>query len=176
LSHELQQIRYSSSVTITLGYDDNVRRSLPPGFGFLVPRSESRRMLAATFVHNKFSHRAPENRALIRCFLGGTRDEQILHSSHDEILAIVRDELKQILGLAAEPLFARVYKWKGAMAQCEVGHLERVQRIESLRNKLPGLGLAGNAFTGIGVPDCIRSGKEATINLLAAMGLDESAA
>jgi oxygen-dependent protoporphyrinogen oxidase len=176
LSHELQQIRYSSSVTITLGYDDNVRRSLPPGFGFLVPRSESRRMLAATFVHNKFSHRAPENRALIRCFLGGTRDEQILHSSHDEILAIVRDELKQILGLAAEPLFARVYKWKGAMAQCEVGHLERVQRIESLRNKFPGLALAGNAFTGIGVPDCIRSGKEATINLLAAMGLGESAA
>jgi oxygen-dependent protoporphyrinogen oxidase len=176
LSHELGEIRYSSSVTITLVYNDSVRRSLPPGFGFLVPRSESRRMLAATFVHNKFSHRAPENRALIRCFLGGTRDEQILHSSHDEILAIVRDELKQILGLAAEPLFARVYKWKGAMAQYEVGHLERVQRIESLRNKLPGLALAGNAFTGIGVPDCIRSGKEATINLLAAMGLDESAA
>ena len=176
LSRELGEIRYSSSVTITLGYDHNVRRSLPPGFGFLVPRSEGRRMLAATFVHNKFPHRAPESRALIRCFLGGSRDEQILHSSHDEILKIVRDELKQILGLAAEPLFARIYKWKGAMAQYGVGHHERVQRIESLRKKLPGLALAGNAFTGIGVPDCIRSGKEAAINLLAAMGLDESAA
>ncbi len=176
LSRELGEIRYSSSVTVTLGYDDNVRHSLPPGFGFLVPRSEGRRMLAATFVHNKFPHRAPESCALIRCFLGGSRDEQILHSSHDEILKIVRDELKQILGLAAEPLFARIYKWKGAMAQYGVGHLERVQRIESLRKKLPGLALAGNAFTGIGVPDCIRSGKEAAIKMLAAMGLDESAA
>jgi len=91
-------------------------------------------------------------------------------------LAIGDDELKQILGLAAEPLFARIYKWKGAMAQYGVGHHERVQRIESLRKKLPGLALAGNAFTGIGVPDCIRTGKEAAINLLAAMGLDESAA
>ena len=133
-------------------------------------------MLAATFVHNKFPHRAPESRALIRCFLGGSRDEHILHSSHDEILKIVRDELKQILGLAAEPLFARIYKWKGAMAQYGVGHHERVQRIESLRKKLPGLALAGNAFTGIGVPDCIRSGKEATIKMLAATGLEDSAA
>jgi len=176
LSRELGEIRYSSSVTITLGYDHNVRRSLPPGFGFLVPRSEGRRMLAATFVHNKFPHRAPESRALIRCFLGGSRDEHILHSSHDEILKIVRDELKQILGLAAEPLFARIYKWKGAMAQYCVGHHERVQRIESLRKKLPGLALAGNAFTGIGVPDCIRSGKEAAIKMLAATGLEDSAA
>ena len=176
LSRDLGEIRYSSSVTITLCYDDNVRRSLPPGFGFLVPRSEGRRMLAATFVHNKFPYRAPEDRALVRCFLGGTRDEQILHSSHDEILKIVRDELKLILGLAAEPLFARIYKWKGAMAQYGVDHLERGQRIESLRKKLPGLALAGNTFTGIGVPDCIRSGKEAAIKMLAAIGLEDSAA
>jgi len=176
LSRELGEIRYSSSVTITLGYDENVRRSLPPGFGFLVPRSEGRRMLAATFVHNKFPHRSPENRALIRCFLGGARDEQILQSGDDEIVQIVRDELKQILGLAAEPLFTRVYKWKGAMAQYGVGHLERVQRIETLRKKLPRLALAGNAFTGIGAPDCVRSGTEAAIKVLAAIGLEESVA
>ena len=93
LSHELGEVRYSSSVTVTLVYDEIVRRSLPPGFGFLVPRSEGRRMLAATFVHNKFPHRAPENRALVRCFLGGARDEQILQSCETEILQIVRDEL-----------------------------------------------------------------------------------
>jgi oxygen-dependent protoporphyrinogen oxidase len=176
LSRELGDIRYSSSVTITLGYDENVRRSLPPGFGFLVPRSEGRRMLAATFVHNKFPHRAPENRAIVRCFLGGARDEQVLQSSEDEILRIVRDELKLIIGLTAEPLFARVYKWKGAMAQYAVGHLDRLQRIETLRQKLPALALAGNGFTGIGVPDCVRSGKEAAIKVLAAIGLEESAA
>ena len=86
LSRELGEINYSSSVTVTLGYDEKVRRSLPPGFGFLVPRSAGRRMLAATFVHNKFPHRAPENRAIVRCFLGGARDEQILLSTDGEIL------------------------------------------------------------------------------------------
>jgi protoporphyrinogen/coproporphyrinogen III oxidase len=173
LSRDLSEIQYSSSVTVTLGYDEKVRRSLPPGFGFLVPRSEGRRMLAATFVHNKFPHRAPENRAIVRCFLGGARDEQILQSSENEILQIVRDELRQIVGAAlnAEPLFARVYKWKSAMAQYSVGHLERLQRIESLRQKLPGLALAGNGYSGIGVPDCVRSGAEAAGKILAEMGM-----
>ena len=133
-------------------------------------------MLAATFAHNKFPHRAPDNRALIRCFLGGSRDEHILHSSNPEIIGIVRDELKQILGVEAEPLFVRVYKWKGAMAQYGVGHLERVKRIEALRKNLPGLALAGNAFSGIGVPDCVRSGKEAANKVLAAIGFGESVA
>jgi oxygen-dependent protoporphyrinogen oxidase len=173
LSRELGEIQYSSSVTITLGYDEKVRRVLPPGFGFLVPRSEGRRMLAATFVHNKFPHRAPENRAIVRCFLGGARDEQILQSSEEEILEIVRRELRQIVGTAldAEPLFARVYKWKSAMAQYSVGHLERLQRIEALRQKLPGLALAGNGYSGIGVPDCVRSGAEAAGKILAEMGV-----
>ncbi len=176
LSRELGEVRYSSSVTVTLGFDENVRRSLPPGFGFLIPRSEGRRMLAATFVHNKFPHRAPENRAIIRCFLGGSRDEQILDSSEDQILRIVRDELKQIIGLTVEPLFTRVYKWKGAMAQYSVGHLDRLQRIEALRRKLPGLALAGNGFNGIGVPDCVRSGQEEAAKVLAAITLDPAEA
>ena len=158
-------------MTVTLGFDETVRRSLPPGFGFLIPRSEGRRMLAATFVHNKVPHRAPENRAIIRCFLGGSRDEQILDSNEDQILRIVRDELRQIIGLTAEPLFTRVYKWKAAMAQYSVGHLERLQRIEALRQKLPGLALAGNGFNGIGVPDCVRSGTEAAAKVLAALDL-----
>jgi oxygen-dependent protoporphyrinogen oxidase len=116
LARDLGEIPYSSSVTVTFGYDEKVRASLPPGFGFLVPRSEGRRMLAATFVHNKFPHRAPDNRAIVRCFLGGARDEKILQVSEGRILEIVRGELRQILGLIAEPLFARVYKWKSAMA------------------------------------------------------------
>ena len=174
LAQELAGIQYGSSVTVTLGYDEKVRRSLPPGFGFLVPRSEGRRMLAATFVHNKFPHRAPENRAIVRCFLGGARDEQILQSSQEEILEIVRRELREIIGLIAEPLFARVYKWKSAMAQYTVGHLERLQRIESLRQQLPTLALAGNGYSGIGVPDCVRSGTEAAAKVLASMGLSNA--
>jgi oxygen-dependent protoporphyrinogen oxidase len=175
LARELGEIGYSSSVTVTLGYDEAVRRSLPPGFGFLVPRSEGHRMLAATFVHNKFPHRAPENRAIVRCFLGGVRDEEILGSGDEDILRIVAGELQQIIGLSAQPLFTRVYKWKRAMAQYSVGHLERLNRIEALRRKLPGLALAGNGFNGIGVPDCVRSGTEAVGKALASVGLEITA-
>jgi oxygen-dependent protoporphyrinogen oxidase len=166
LASELRGITYSSSVTVALGYDKKVRDSLPQGFGFLVPRSEGKRMLAATFVHNKFPHRAPDDRALLRCFLGGARDEQILSLSDEEILQKVRDELKQIIGLSAEPLFKRVFKWKGAMAQYGVGHLERLQRIDNLLQRLPGLALAGNGYNGIGVPDCVRTGTEAAAKIL----------
>jgi oxygen-dependent protoporphyrinogen oxidase len=174
LATELGGIDYSSSVTVALGYDKHVRDSLPPGFGFLVPRSEGKRMLAATFVHNKFPHRAPDDRAIIRCFLGGARGGQMLDLGDEEILRIVREELDQILHLKAEPLFARVFKWKGAMAQYGVGHLERLQRIEDLRQKLPGLALAGNGYNGIGVPDCVRSGTAAVEQTLKGLGVIES--
>jgi oxygen-dependent protoporphyrinogen oxidase len=162
---ELRAIPYSSSVTVALAYDEKVRATLPPGFGFVVPRSEGKRLLAATFVHNKFSHRAPADRALIRCFLGGSRDQQILQSSDEEIVRIVREELKQILALAAEPLFTRVYKWNAAMALYTVGHLDRLERIHNLCRGLP-LALAGNGYRGIGVPDCVRSGVEAATALI----------
>jgi oxygen-dependent protoporphyrinogen oxidase len=176
LASELREINYSSSVTVTLGYDRSVREALPPGFGFLIPRSEGKRILAATFVHNKFPHRAPENRALIRCFLGGARDEAILQLPDVEIVAIVRRELKEIVGLSTEPLFVRVYKWQGAMAQYGVGHLERLERLERYRQQLPGLALAGNGYRGIGVPDCVRSGMEAANQALAFIGLAEQSA
>jgi oxygen-dependent protoporphyrinogen oxidase len=169
LMSELEAIPYSSSVTVALAFDQAVRTSLPPGFGFLIPRSEGKRVLATTFLHNKFAHRAPADRALLRCFLGGSRDEAILGLSDDVILDVVRDELRQILGITAEPLFTRVYKWKAAMAQYNVGHLERLKRIERLRCQLPGLALAGNAYHGIGVPDCVRSGKDAAEEILAGL-------
>jgi oxygen-dependent protoporphyrinogen oxidase len=166
LSAELAAIGYSSSITVGLGYDREVRRSLPPGFGFLVPRSEGKQLLAATFVHNKFPHRAPDDRALLRCFFAGSNAENIWQLSDDAIVAIVRNELQQILGLRSAPLFARVYRWKSAMAQYGVGHLERLDRIERLRQQLPGIALAGNGYRGIGVPDCVRSGGEAAQQVL----------
>jgi len=131
-------------------------------------------MLAATFVHNKFPHRAPPDRALIRCFLGGARDSQILESSHEQISHIVREELRAIIDLREEPLFARVYKWPGAMAQYGVGHLERLERMENLRQSLPALALAGNGYRGIGVPDCVRSGQDAAGRILAALAFPDT--
>jgi oxygen-dependent protoporphyrinogen oxidase len=170
LSAELAGIPYSSSITVGLGYSRDVRQSLslPPGFGFLVPRSEGKRLLAATFVHNKFPHRAPEDRVLLRCFLAGANAEAVWQDSDEQIVGTVRNELQQILGVRAEPIFARVYRWKSAMAQYTVGHLDRLERIEALRRRLPGLALAGNGYRGIGIPDCIRSGREAAEQVLTA--------
>jgi len=91
LSAELAAIQYSSSIAVGLGYDRDVRQSLPPGFGFLVPRSEGKRLLAATFVHNKFPHRAPEDRALLRCFFAGGSAEDVWQFSDDQIVGIVRN-------------------------------------------------------------------------------------
>jgi oxygen-dependent protoporphyrinogen oxidase len=176
LTSELSGVGYTSSITVNLGYDVAVRESLPPGFGFLVPRSENKRMLACTFVHNKFPHRAPENRALLRCFIGGSRNQAVLDAGDSEIIEIVRQELTQVLGITAAPLFTRVYRWPNAMAQYGVGHLERLERIESLRQRLPGLYLAGNGYRGIGVPDCVRSGKEAVASCLQALGVSHSTA
>ena len=170
LAGELNAIRYSSSVTVILGFDRNVRAALPAGFGFLVPRAEKRRVLATTFVHNKFEHRAPDDRTLIRCFLGGTRDEEILQRSDDELQTIVRQELQHILGITAKPLLVRIFRWKQAMAQYGIGHGARVERIRGLVSGTPGLALAGNAYGGIGVPDCVREGSKAATGVLQYLG------
>ena len=172
LASLLGEINYSSSVTVALGYAatgfDGRGAQREDGFGFLVPRSERKRLLACTFVHNKFPHRAPEDRLLLRVFLGGSHDPEVLQIPDEEILRMVRDELRQILGLTAEPRFGRIYRWERSMAQYEVGHLERVTEIERLRAGLPGLALAGNAYRGIGVPDCIKSGMDAAAEALRA--------
>jgi oxygen-dependent protoporphyrinogen oxidase len=118
-------------------------------------------MLACTFVHNKFPHRAPEDRGIVRCFLGGLRDEGVLSLTDDEVLATIRRELGEIAGISAEPRAWRIYRWNRAMAQPSPGHLERLARIEQLRTAQAALALAGNAYTGIGVPDCVRTGTEA---------------
>ena len=166
IAEDLTSIPYSSSVTVTLGYGENVRAALPPGFGFLVPRTENVRIIAATFVHNKFPNRVPATKALLRCFLGGTRDESILNASEGEIEDIVRRDLGTILGIRTQPTFCRVYKWKQAMAQYTLGHDARVERIRAQLADMPGLALAGNAYAGIGVPDCIRSGSEAATKVV----------
>src|SRR5437667_7840989 len=175
LADELRGVRYTSSIPATLGYGHSVRSSLPPGFGLLVPHSEGRRLLAATFVHNKFSHRAPEDRSLIRCFLGGTHHDGILQNSEGEIQVTVRRELEQILGIRAEALFVRIYKWKKAMAQYGIGHSARIEHVRKLLAMMSGLALAGNAYGGIGVPDCVRSGSEAVTKVLADLAIHRQA-
>jgi oxygen-dependent protoporphyrinogen oxidase len=173
LAEELGAIPYSSSITINLVYDEAQLGRLPDGFGFLVPASERRCMLACTFVHRKFLGRTPPGKAVLRAFLGGTKNEALLTESDTALVATVRRELTDILGEEvlpeeAEPEYTQVSRWRRAMAQYAVGHQERKQRIVERVAELPGLKLAGNAYDGIGIPDCIRLGRQAAKELVAA--------
>jgi oxygen-dependent protoporphyrinogen oxidase len=158
LAGELQSISYSSSVTVAATYNRSDLEHMPPGFGFLVPKTENRRIRALTFVHNKFPHRAPSDKGIVRVFLGGLNDEAVLELSDDQILSTVRRELREMIRLTAQPRTERVYRWNKSMAQYGPGHLDRVKRIRASVATHPGLALAGNAYQGIGVPDCIASG------------------
>ena len=161
LAEALRTIPYNSSMTVSLGYDAGTNGQIPPGFGFLVPRKENRRLLACTFVHTKFKHRAPERKSLLRCFLGGSHNPEVLNLEDDEIVRIVREELRETLNFFAEPLFTRVYRWPSSMAQYVQGHADRLSAIQTHLQKHPGLFLAGNAYSGIGISDCIRTGRAA---------------
>ncbi|HEV8148022.1 MAG TPA: protoporphyrinogen oxidase [Bryobacteraceae bacterium] len=161
LSARLGEIAYSSSAIVTLVYRDSEFDGRRAGFGFLVPRAERKKMLAGTFVATKFPHRAPDDRVVLRCFLGGIGDEAVLTESDESLLAIAREELRGILGLTAAPEHHVIARWPRSMAQYTVGHSVRVQEITQRAAAVTGLHLAGNAYHGIGIPDCIRLGREA---------------
>lgn len=169
LSEHLAGIPYRSAVLVALVYPESVRARLPQGFGFLVPRREGRRLLACTFVHQKFQHRAPVDRALLRCFLAGADDATIVAADDDTLLEIVRGELASILGIHEAPLFARVYRWPRSMAQYVVGHHRRLEAIHERLLQAPGIHLAGNAYSGIGISDAIRTGEAAAREALASL-------
>jgi len=159
LAKPLEEIPYAPAVTVALGF--RVAPALPPGFGFLVPRREGGKLLACTFVHSKFSFRAPAQGALLRCFLGGSRNSEIVRWSDEDIMAAVTSELRAVLGLSQRPAFYRIFRWPHALPQYSVGHEDRVRVIQEEVEKLPGLFLAGNAYSGLGIPDCVRSGRAA---------------
>ncbi|MEK7715786.1 MAG: protoporphyrinogen oxidase, partial [candidate division NC10 bacterium] len=157
----LAEIPYASSATVSFGY----RRADVPhaldGFGFVVPRAEGRALLACTFSSVKYPGRAPEGHVLLRCFVGGALNEAILELDDAALVARCRDELRQAMGVTAEPVLVRVYRWPAAMPQYHVGHLARVEAIERCVAALPGLGLAGGAYRGVGIADCVRSAEAA---------------
>jgi protoporphyrinogen/coproporphyrinogen III oxidase len=175
LAEALSGVPYSSSITVTMGYARDELAKLPPGFGFLVPATEKRAMLACTFVHVKFAGRVPEGKGLLRCFLGGAGNDALLDQDDARITAIVLKELDEILRLKAKPNFVRIHRSRRGMAQYGVGHLERIQLVRDRVSALPGLALAGNAYQGIGVPDCIRTGQEAAEIVLRAVQAETAA-
>jgi oxygen-dependent protoporphyrinogen oxidase len=175
LSEGLAGIPYSSSITLNLVYDESKLPQLKDGFGFLIPASEGRAMLACTFVHKKFLGRTAPGKAVLRAFLGGVKNEALLEEPDAVLVEIVRREFREILGIRAVPEYVQVSRWKRAMAQYAVGHQERVKRINERVAELPGLKLAGNAYDGIGIPDCIRLGRKAAGELVASQRVSESA-
>ncbi len=160
LGQLLNGVEYSSSMTVALVYDKHELGHPLAGFGFLVPKRERRRLVACTWVGTKFSFRVPDHLAVIRCFLGGT-DDAALREDDETILDALGGELRDLMGVTAKPLFHRISRWPRSMAQYTVGHAKRVARVEAVVQETPGLHLAGNAYYGIGIPDCIRMGREA---------------
>lgn len=161
LAAELAEISYASSATINLAYK---RTDIPhplDGFGFVVPFIEKRSLIACTFSSVKFAGRAPQDQVLLRAFVGGALQPEMFELSEGELLSRVLGDLRDLLGIERAPLFTEVSRWERSMPQYHVGHLERVRRIEARVAFLPGLVLAGNAYSGLGIPDCIRSGETA---------------
>ena len=163
----LDAVPYSSSMTVALGWNASDFARPPRGFGFLVPKKERRRLVACTWVGTKFPNRVPQGKVVARCFLGGMHDAAVLGESDEAIVAAVTEELREIAGVTAPPRFSRIFRWPRSMAQYTVGHPARLAELEARLALIPGLHVAGNAYAGIGIPDCIRMGRAAAGKILA---------
>ncbi len=164
----LAEIPYASSATVTLGYRRADVAHPLDGFGFVVPHAQKRVLLACTFSSVKYAGRAPEGDVLLRAFVGGALNEAVLELDDAPLVMRARAELREALGITAAPALARVFRWPKAMPQYHVGHLARVETIERRAGALPGLDLAGGAYRGVGIADCVRSGEAAAERALGA--------
>ena len=162
----LDTIPYVSTATVSLAYDGGALGPSVGGFGFVVPRTEERELIAATWTSLKWAHRAPPRQALIRCYVGGVGREAILKADDETLVRRVRAELRSMAGIASEPTYVEVNRWERGMPQYTLGHLDRLEEIKvSLRNH-KGLYLTGAAYRGVGIPDCIRDGSETAAEVI----------
>jgi oxygen-dependent protoporphyrinogen oxidase len=159
LASLLASIPYASTATISLGFEEKALTRPLDGHGYIIPRREGRPVLACTWTSSKFPHRAPPGRVLLRGFVGRAGREEELERTDEELVHLFREELRTTLGIGAEPVLTRVFRWPRAMPQYRVGHREMLREIDERLQRLPGLYLAGAAYGGVGVPDCIQSGE-----------------
>ena len=159
LSGNLKQIPYVSTATISLAYKRSDLKEPLKGFGLVIPRTENRKIMAATWTSNKYAHRAPEDTVLIRCFVGGNYNQELVDLEYEDMIRLVRKELKEIVGIEAEPILTRVFRWKRAMPQYIIGHSQRMEQLDERLKDHPGLYLTGSAYKGIGIPDSVHYGE-----------------
>ena len=158
LSSELSGIVSTSCAVVAMGID---RSELPEdfeGFGIIYPHVDGGSMIAISFASNKYPDRAPAGKLLLRFFIGGALHEELVDRDDETLVNLALDQFEMSLGCRPTPEFRKVIRWKKTMPQYHVGHLERVSRIESLVEALPGLELAGKSYRGVGIPACIESG------------------
>ena len=166
LVRDLSAIEYASSAIVVSGHRLSDFTHPLDAFGLVVPAVENRKVLAVSFSSRKFAGRAPEGHVLLRTFVGGAMQPELFDASNDDMISMVHHELQSLLGMQADPAFAIVSRYKRAMPQYHVGHLDRVQQIEERLSRMHGLELAGNAYRGVGIPDSIASGYAAADRLV----------
>jgi oxygen-dependent protoporphyrinogen oxidase len=159
LADELRGIPYASSATVSLAYRNDHIPGRLDGFGFVVPLVEARSIVACTYSSMKYPGRAPEGHVLVRCFVGGAMQQNLFEQDDAAMVESVRRELRELLHITSEPLLTRIHRHAQAMPQYRVGHLERMARIDTSLAQHPDLAVAGNAYRGVGIPDCIHSGE-----------------
>lgn len=157
----LRRIHYVSTATVTLAYRKDGFSHPLNGFGFVVPRAEGRKIMACTWTSTKFPHRAPDGYVMLRCFVGGALQEDMAHLDEADMEKMARNELLEIMGVREEPVFCRTYLNRKSNVQYHVGHADLVESIERELGQAPGVYLAGSAYTGIGIPDCVLNGTRA---------------
>lgn len=162
----LQKIDYVSTATVSLGWQKKDVSHPLNGFGFVVPRREGSAIMASTWSSTKFPGRAPKDHVLIRVFMGGAYHQDIADQADEDLISTVRKELQGILGIKAEPVVARAFRWHKANPQYYVGHLDLIAKIESACQQHPGLFLTGAAYRGVGIPDCIQQGMETSEKIM----------
>lgn len=161
LAEALARIEYATSAVVCLGVrDEQITRPID-AFGFVVPTGEGRRIIAGSFSSYKFPGRAPAGHTLIRVFVGGAMQPDLAGLPDDELTQLVREELSDLIGLRGAPELTKIVRWRQAMPQYHVGHLDRVAQIESLAEAAGGLVLAGAGYRGVGVPQCVHAGERA---------------
>jgi protoporphyrinogen/coproporphyrinogen III oxidase len=167
LAEELSAIPYSSAILVTLVYERAALAHPLDGFGFLVPAGQRKVLAAATWVSVKFPVRTPSHLAALRGFIVGPEAAALRESPDSAIIDLVRQDFSRWMGTNAQPLFSTIHRWPNSMPQYVVGHRERLGKIAKLLEQYPGLYLAGNAYHGVGIPDCIRLAQEISKQVVA---------